>query len=860
QLKNEINRISAATKFNTIPVFNNPTPDKMVALSVEGAPSDLSVYNATFDPATGKITSGGILFHGERFSWDTIDPEHEIAYVDTDGIQKFHGGTWIYTTQTDAGHKGTHFQISCVEGAETPYITRDIDFEADAERGFAIDGEWHPWSDLKNDFGASMSEANVSPGFWSFDYYGAEVTFEFLDVSSLADAAEAVNKMHDDKFDYGWHPKTGGTATGQAAETRGLSGVEISGKTIDTVLAGKSFTIKADKTEGLSLLDGNGSEIPGSKRSWSELGLDDWMNGRDVQPKETLYYTYSESDSSPNYFEFQFSLSDVTSQDAVVAALDGISVGADSFQAKTDLTAKLQSTGKVTVVSSGFNRKLSVSDEYNMGRNFDTASSTYDTKNASASGLTMSVTMQGGLTLSSSYDGNNGYTYADVFKIADTAAAYVKRIVEQTRALATSNLNYNVAIDSDSASNETFYVDLIRTAGDKQAKISNTYSYDYSAYKSLVNGKIGVSMETTNSGEFMNIGGNYQTTGSVQFYKLDYDTVHPDESLMVADSLNGTYWKNPASNQYEVYHAPSAFYEKLSEDNYRLIDNPDSFPGTKYYKDAFGAYQDYSTYTPPQLYKTEPLNADGTAKAAALSAFSGTGPHGSGVQYYNDGTGKYRQYDPANTYRLKFTNLYDGSEIVRDRNGYLAVGNRLAQDILSDLAAATTIEAKSYDYSRMTTRPGIKAANATRPVFESVVEKTPIIDIFDGVNIQHSNTLNDRTWIPRYGMNSFALGISNADCRTAKGALRTIDLVAEADNIVSKRRAMYGALQNRYEHAIKINENSSENLTAAESRIRDADMATLTVQLSIQSILEQAGQSMLSNANNQPQQLLALLS
>jgi flagellin len=61
------------------------------------------------------------------------------------------------------------------------------------------------------------------------------------------------------------------------------------------------------------------------------------------------------------------------------------------------------------------------------------------------------------------------------------------------------------------------------------------------------------------------------------------------------------------------------------------------------------------------------------------------------------------------------------------------------------------------------------------------------------------------------------------------------------------------------EHAIAINENVSENTTAAESRIRDADMAEAMVEHSKENILMQAAQSMLSQANSNPQRILALL-
>ena len=76
---------------------------------------------------------------------------------------------------------------------------------------------------------------------------------------------------------------------------------------------------------------------------------------------------------------------------------------------------------------------------------------------------------------------------------------------------------------------------------------------------------------------------------------------------------------------------------------------------------------------------------------------------------------------------------------------------------------------------------------------------------------------------------------------------------------VSKERSNLGAVQNRLEHTISNLDNSSENLQAAESRIRDVDMAKEIMEFTKQNILSQASQSMLAQANQQPQQVLQLL-
>ena len=88
----------------------------------------------------------------------------------------------------------------------------------------------------------------------------------------------------------------------------------------------------------------------------------------------------------------------------------------------------------------------------------------------------------------------------------------------------------------------------------------------------------------------------------------------------------------------------------------------------------------------------------------------------------------------------------------------------------------------------------------------------------------------------------------------------TIDIIKEADRRVSVVRSYYGAVQNRLEHTIKNLDNVVENTTAAESLIRDTDMAREMVRYSNLNILAQAGTSMLAQANQSNQTVLSLLS
>jgi flagellin len=91
------------------------------------------------------------------------------------------------------------------------------------------------------------------------------------------------------------------------------------------------------------------------------------------------------------------------------------------------------------------------------------------------------------------------------------------------------------------------------------------------------------------------------------------------------------------------------------------------------------------------------------------------------------------------------------------------------------------------------------------------------------------------------------------------GSLSTIDTIDDAIKNVSTARANYGAVQNRLEHRMNNLATYQENLTASESRIRDVDMAAEMTSYTKENILQQAGTSMLAQANQAPQNILSLL-
>ena len=150
-------------------------------------------------------------------------------------------------------------------------------------------------------------------------------------------------------------------------------------------------------------------------------------------------------------------------------------------------------------------------------------------------------------------------------------------------------------------------------------------------------------------------------------------------------------------------------------------------------------------------------------------------------------------------------------------------------------------------------------ADGVFTITHSVVEpaKALTFSLHVGADADNSNKII----VDINSMTAEGLGIKGLDVSDTTGIAATyaIDRIAEAIASVSAQRSSLGAVQNRLEHTIANLDNVVENTTAAESRIRDTDMAEEMVEYSKNNILMQAGQSVLAQANQSTQGVLSLL-
>ncbi|MBN1053523.1 flagellin [Clostridium botulinum] len=128
-----------------------------------------------------------------------------------------------------------------------------------------------------------------------------------------------------------------------------------------------------------------------------------------------------------------------------------------------------------------------------------------------------------------------------------------------------------------------------------------------------------------------------------------------------------------------------------------------------------------------------------------------------------------------------------------------------------------------------------------------------------GMNLQIGANEGQNIALSIGNMSSKELGVDSIDVSDAKKSDVAVTTIQSAIDKVSAERSKLGAYQNRLEHTINNLGTSSENLTAAESRVRDVDMAKEMMAFSKNNILSQAAQAMLAQANQQPQGVLQLL-
>jgi len=860
QLIKEIDKIDRSTEFNSKKVFLNAN----VQLSVSGDPGDLEVFDATYDSNNRLVEYGGFKFHGERITWDKID-SNMVSTVN--GKQVFNKG--VYKFSNSSVDSAYHFEVEADGTTEVPIITRNVDLRANNE-GISIDGYKISWNTI------GINSNPVQPGSYYAKYGNSVLEIcvgDKQENTTLDDVIQYINTRNDGVFEYKWTTACIGVAGEKAVNM--YSANDPKGKynrteVVDSQMAmntncnTKNVADPESKLEYTIIINKNGSDDPnqqtiylegsvggkiaGSEKTLASLGITSWDSGLSI--KEGKEYVYK--DTSGTKVEFKFTLSDITSFDSVEDGLYRVKLGG-AYNTSYDNKVVSDNSNVVIKGQSDFYDVTTFNQEVELGRDFDRTS--YEVQKDLFSYDSTSETM--GFSIDSVIPGKSDLytvslsTSAAQSKIENTITAEVNDMYRWKLEQAIENKSTHKIYDDPNLK-----TDLIIGNGANWIE----YEYDCNEYLNALDKALNVEM-----------------------YKVPENT----ESVPITD-LNDYYVQDATGKYVDV----KSYMEKLADDAIRLLMNP-KWEGGKVgisttTLSQFNNWQNGSIEVMGGKVKVAPgANViDSVNKMLAKSEkYDSEDELYEALKNVLVPGGDYSNFiitDKVDLYKVKVS--FDESKVsfgnvsLNSSTEYIAGRLQTYQPYKSNLKNIDDIKNSIDNYSvyvmnqienassysvykdgteTTATFSGDEHSNtAIRAYYDSAID---LIPIEKGIDIQHSGIAGDYTTIPQFSINSSVLGIKSLSLKSELHAKYAIDKVDSAIAYVSEKRSKLGAVQNRLEHTLNNNENKAENLTDAESRIRDTDMSKEMVTFTKNNILKQAGISILSSANQNAQNVLSLL-
>ena len=214
------------------------------------------------------------------------------------------------------------------------------------------------------------------------------------------------------------------------------------------------------------------------------------------------------------------------------------------------------------------------------------------------------------------------------------------------------------------------------------------------------------------------------------------------------------------------------------------------------------------------------------------------------------------------TYNVITDNAGGAADGIDDNESSIITADKAYEYMAKELALANNVGANKTQISinAKDNKQVIKDKDTVQFVFNRA-EATTKEDLNFSLHVGADADMTNKISVKIASLDTTGLGIAglNVKDKTGISATYAIDSIADAIAKVSAQRSSLGAIQNRLEHTINNLDNVVENTTAAESQIRDTDMAEEMVKYSKNNILQQAGQSMLAQANQSNQGVLSLL-
>ena len=831
-IKDEMTRVFNEAEFNTIQIFRaRYVPD------IKTVPNDYELYNLS-----DGTPAAGVLINHKRYSWDELGAPKTSE-----------NNGWEKKFYDDNGEL---IWLRLEAGKDPSEMHRVYFLEAD-DRGIKINnlyaGEWD-----------STIEQNGLT--YSFSFHGMDISIE----TRLGDSREdIISQLNPDGLSFNsWDaiPISGGR----------YSAVNVSGDTMTLNVTNNNkydisdweYSLEADN-EGVALVQTNGDDgITHTKTTWSNFTntlqgepsypISDWgdeaegSNPVTMKASDGASYNYKDQTNTgylvdPLSIDFSFPL-DETSKQQAIEGLTGELTGYDVLSPVK--SANTTGTAAVLTDYSGFD-----SFEYQRDillRDFGT----------NGSDKSMEVTVDRTMNVVGKIP---DYEYGKVFLTVNV------NVVSEGRYF--SGLSFTERIGQPE-----FYDENGNRMNTPSSYYYKDYRYgireDYFGNECTYSSHLDEYHYDTNP-NYVGHGYGALSTQGIEFaYTFDVNCYYTENGVTKTGKARCTYLAKNISGIYYTHR-----YSKDSDGNLNLYDSrghslddrtvyvrtddqtddnaitdvrnnsyvvaTSSDRNTRLY--VYGGYDWVQVRSYDKCeYEYSGTNLNGEELMSCVSDyFLNTGTDGESIVLH-DSEGNEITWATENYKNLENVKLVSPD----DNNTYISMKYNpgIREDTTTVLINPDGPATRSFEsFARS---PGL-ATDTALTVLVNPTDK--ILHFQAGANAGQSIDLH----LP--GLSNSIIGIGGARFDSSDTASATISMADMAIEKISDVRALFGAYQNRLEHAHSINQNTAENLQNAESRIRDADMAKEAMELAKQSILEQVGQSMITQANQNTQGILKLL-
>lgn len=876
-LKKEINRISRNTEFNGYKIFQ-----KDYAIEFSDDIQVVQIFDANNGDPSDPDSYGGIIVDGvTRIAWKDIDPD--MVYQDaTTGETMFKAGTY----QVNAG--GCTLTIECEEGSRPPEITTQFPVEA-SSAGITVAGTLISWDDVLDEEDESINNS-LHEGTYHFSYNGGEGSFTVDECSSLQDVISGIN-YRNDIFDRKYTNVYNGYYQTQAVDIVDTGSKMQVNQSIYNAIANNqdlSATLKADE-DGIWIVDADGNDVANSKKTWADLGINSWDSGSDISNARKYTYNYNQNGYD---IQFDFFLTTETSLESVIQGINDADISDRNIKTNNETTLQFTAGSCVLdgVVKSQ-NNTLSIYEEAALGRDFDVQSGelqaeqlvydettdsfslVYNNVNTGAPELEYdSVSVTSKDTLKDNVEVYLDYLSSrEVQKLITGAADISNDSLEDVLGAGKIQHNnyFSEDIDIDSTMNKT---NNLKEGTHPGVSVDfSGFGTDYEWYDLLGTGFNSTCMTCDNHYSVMFTYGTSDATTSQGYgyqkssdgqgnYMLQIDIKSMvDQGIQTGDQLANALVNVMRESSFDFHFTQYA----ASGSEFYICDNR-----TASDSQAQNATFDTAPYEvgnsvidirmvengsgrSMSLAYTYDVSTSATATASAQVATDG--------EYVADGNGGYKKYVESDYYDSTGA-LLPSVSVAPERYNITLTNNVTSWDdyydnVMKDIAdnSKIALNATDYDYVSYVANERPNSAVVSTFDFEVVENGGKGFWIQSGANAGEGLAMYWDTF------SAYTLGVGNVNVLSHTAASRLIDNVDGATKKISAIRSAFGAYTNRMEYMYANNTNYSENLQKSESGIRDTDMAEEMVGYSKNAILQQIGQSMIAQANQQHQSVLNLM-